>query len=364
MLSRSRGYGRGFDVFWDSLPEGGSPTGAVPRAVDRLGRLAARHCAPLFRLARRGYRAAARRVRHVELPHEPAERLNERALEWLPGAGPCWFLWLHYMDPHWPYATRLPGLSESERAEAMRLSDRALRHPDRLNADDCERLRGYYRAEVGYLDRCLGALFDALRARGLWADTAVFFTADHGQAFGEHGRTFHGDVLYDELLRVPLIVRVPGIRPARRPGVASLIDLAPAMCEAAGLAAPAEFEGRSLLAAQREAAFAETAYRLFVSERPKRAAVRTPEWKLLVDYEGGAEELYHVALDPGELRNEAAGHAQEAERLRVLLEAHRRRTRAAASGPCGRSAADGEAVKARLRALGYMDEADGPGAGG
>ena len=362
LLSRSRGYGRGFETFWDSLPEHGTPDGHLPATLQRVGGLLAQRCPPLLKLARWAYRAAARRVRRVELPHEPAEGVNERALEWLRGAGDRFFLWLHYMDPHWPYATRLREVPEQERREAARLSNKALRSPDRLRPEEVGRLRHFFLREVEHLDRCLGDLFGAMRRMGLWEGTAVVLAADHGEAFGEHGSTFHGDLLYDELIRVPLLLKVPGRAPARVGGLASLIDLAPTLCEVAALAPADAFEGRSLFGgARRRAVFAETAYRLFVSERPKRAAVRTERWKLIADNEAGTEELYDLACDPGEQRNVSDEMPGEASRLRALFEEHVRRARPAPPERPEPAAppADGEVVKARLRALGYLDEAGG-----
>jgi len=369
-LSAARSYGRGFHVFSDSLPSaegvGAKPEGdlwlRVPPVAARLGAHVARRCPWLFRLLRRAYRRAFLRSPHLRLPHEPAETINRRAMQWLDGGGEPFFLWLHYMDPHWPYATGLPGLSEEERAEARRLCDRALRQPGRLGGAEVVRLRELYAEEVQHLDRCLGELFDFMAQKELWQQTAVFLTADHGEAFTEHGSVVHGDLLYDELLRVPLMVKAPGISPARRGGVASLIDLAPTLCEVAGLEPPETFEGRSLLTGARAAAVAETAYRLLVSDRPRRVAVRTPEWKLIVDCEAGTDALYHLATDPEEQHDVAAERPQEAARLRALAEQHlaRPRPRASERRRADEPRADDEVVKARLRALGYLDEADGP----
>jgi len=363
LLCRARGYGVGFDTFWDSVSgeEGSAAQRRGRRLLQSVGGLVARRFPSVFRLARRTYRALARRHTTLELPHEDAGRINGLATEWLLGAGDRFFLWLHYMDAHWPYATRLAGLGEAERAEARRLSDKALRHPGRLTADDLARLRELYLREIQYVDDCLGRLFDFLRRNGLWDETVIALTGDHGEAFMEHGLCLHGDLLYDELIRVPLIVRAPGYEHAIRRDVASLIDLGPTLCELAGVAPSRTFEGRSMFADwPREAVFAETAYRMLVSETPKRVAVRTAEWKLIRDAERDAEELYHVASDPGETRPVSDG-GQVLPRLRQFLREHVSRQRPqferrAAVQPL--SEAEQEAVKARLQALGYLDGVD------
>lgn len=141
-----------------------------------------------------------------------------------------------------------------------------------------------------------------------------------------------------------------------------MIDLAPTLCHAAGLRPSPTFEGRSLLERPRpEAVFAETAYRLFVSGTPKRVAVRTADWKLLRDNESKTEELYHVAADPGETHPIESGHEDVRDHLEALLQRHLQRKRPAVGQRDERppiSAAEQEVVKARLRALGYLDEAD------
>jgi arylsulfatase A-like enzyme len=362
LLSRRSGYGRGFGTFWDSLPSASGGAGeraGGPGVVGRLSRTVARRSPALFRLARRAYRGAARRLRPIEQPHEPAEVINERAMEWLESAPERFFLWLHYMDPHWPYAARLESLSPQERREALRLSELALRRPERLTEADTARLKDYYAMEVGYLDGCLGRLFDFMEAKGIWGEAAVVLTSDHGQAFGDHGTSFHGDLLYDELLRVPLAVKLPGGGPAVESGLASLIDLAPTLCQAAGLEPSPTFEGRPLTAGPRpQAVFAETAYRMFVSDSPKRAAVRTAEWKLIRDAEAGTDELYRVADDPGERRDVSATEREALERMGRLLDEHIRRERPTIGSRPGAeppSEAEDEALRDRLRALGYMD---------
>jgi arylsulfatase A-like enzyme len=314
----------------------------------------------VFRAARRAYRALARCLRRPEPPHVRAEEINSRAVAWLEDREGPFFLWLHYMDPHWPYGTELAELSPAERRGARRLSRKALRRPAALTGTELGRLRELYRLEVEYLDRSVGGLFDRLRRAGLWDGCAVALTSDHGQGFGEHGATFHGDLLYDELIRVPLIVRAPGLAPERREGVASLIDLSPTLCALAGLEAAATFEGRSLLdGPAREAVFAETAYRLFVSERPKRVAVRTADWKLIRNCEADTEELYDVEADPGETADLLDGRPEVAERMRRLLRGHLERERPPIAPDRSRwRPEEEEAVKARLRALGYMDEAE------
>ncbi|MCG8418275.1 MAG: sulfatase-like hydrolase/transferase [Proteobacteria bacterium] len=109
-----------------------------------------------------------------------------------------------------------------------------------------------YDYEIAYVDRWIGRILAAVERHGLADRTAVFVYSDHGEAFGVHrvaGKQmfFHGQTLYDELLRVPLIISIPGSKPGVYDDTVMLIDLAPTLCDALGVAQPDRFVGRSLL---------------------------------------------------------------------------------------------------------------------
>src|SRR5206468_277619 len=102
-------------------------------------------------------------------------------------------------------------------------------------------------AEVASLDESLKALFAALERRGFLSHAVVVLTSDHGEEFADHGSFGHGGTLYNELIRVPLIVVLPGQTTGRRIGdVVSLVDVAPTILDLTGTPRPADFEGRSL----------------------------------------------------------------------------------------------------------------------
>jgi hypothetical protein len=111
-----------------------------------------------------------------------------------------------------------------------------------------------YDYEIAFEDGLVGQLLDALDTTGLARTTTVIVMADHGEAFGVHqsgGKPafFHGDTLYRELIHVPLMFRVPGAKPCRRDDVVQLIDMAPTITALFGVAAPASWQGRSLVPA-------------------------------------------------------------------------------------------------------------------
>jgi arylsulfatase A-like enzyme len=160
---------------------------------------------------------------------------------------------------------------------------------------------GYY-GMVAQLDHNIGRVLDVLTERGIADDTLVIATTDHGEFLGEHQMIFKGPFGYDSLLRVPLIVRGPGVAA----GVVvkdpvGTIDLAPTMLEAAGVPVPEWVEGRSLHDQPREWVLTEDDFAVQV--RIPLRTITTRRYKLhrYLDAEFG--ELYDLQEDPGEIVN-------------------------------------------------------------
>jgi arylsulfatase A-like enzyme/Flp pilus assembly protein TadD len=150
-----------------------------------------------------------------------ADVVVAKAAEWLKGRTGPWFLWVHLFDPHQPYEPPEPFLSQ---------------YPGRP-----------YEGEVAYADSALGKLLGFLKDRGLEDRTAVVFTADHGEALGEHGETTHGYFAYNATLRVPLILALPGAKPGRVEANVGHVDIFPTLCGVVGAKEPPGLQGRSLL---------------------------------------------------------------------------------------------------------------------
>ena len=157
-----------------------------------------------------------------------AHQVTPPARSWLRRhAGERFFLWVHYFDPHAPYLRR-PGLFDAlgpDVREATRsIAPRILK----------------YDSEIRHMDEQIGSLLATLRALGLERDTLVVITADHGEAFGEHGYVGHGRFLYEEIVRIPLIAAWPG-RIAEGVTVdapVGLIDVAPTILSLLDLPLP------------------------------------------------------------------------------------------------------------------------------
>ncbi len=150
-----------------------------------------------------------------------ADAVVDKAVEWLEGRAGPWFLWVHLFDPHQPYAPPEPYLT---------------RYAGRP-----------YEGEVAYADAAVGRLLAYLKERGLEDRTAVVYTADHGESLGEHGESTHGYFAYNATLRVPLILALPGGKPARVGTNVAHIDIFPTVCALLGKKEPPGLQGRSLL---------------------------------------------------------------------------------------------------------------------
>jgi len=206
-VSRAYGFDQGFDVFDDDLHLGQHKLIALAqRALDKF------------------------RNRH----YARAEEINERSLEWIDslGEGEPFFLWNHYMDTHGPYeppgdyATLYADQGLSGR-DAQSLYQRAIDDPASITDDERELLIDLYDAEIRYNDEYIGKFLDGFRNRELLERSLLIVTADHGDAFGEHGYFEHPRYLDAELTHVPLLVRPPGGRSDTVSTPASTLDVVP-----------------------------------------------------------------------------------------------------------------------------------------
>jgi arylsulfatase A-like enzyme len=210
---------------------------------------------------------------------------------------------------------------------------------------------------VASLDRALATLFDGLRRRGLLDHAIVVVTADHGEEFREHQALLHGTALYEESVRVPLIVAGAGV-PAGRvvSDRVSLVDVAPTILARAGLAPEPRFEGRSLLdVAPAPATPSDVLLELFpiagtFEIRRHSAGLLHAQQKLLVGPAPHPPQVFDLRTDPHEMdRNPAS--PEDAARLEGLL-ATREAALATRAGTAETTPVSPE-MQERLRALGY-----------
>lgn len=170
----------------------------------------------------------------------------DTAMAWITEhAAEPFFVWVHLFEPHAPHLAP-PGYS-APLSQAVEIDEKGL-PPTVHDADDLRgRIRGY-RGEVAYVDAQLGRLIQRLRLLGLLDRTAVVVTADHGEGLGDHGQLQHEGSLFEENVRVPLLVRAPGVAPARRlRGFAQLEDLHPTVLSLLGAPTDPDRDGIDLL---------------------------------------------------------------------------------------------------------------------
>lgn len=267
----------------------------------------------LYQAARRGYHLLAGGRVVVQEYYQDAAVVTTAATDWLAAhQEERFFLFLHYMDPHDPYMEHpYSGVGYA------RASDQ---NPDPALAATFSAL---YDGEIRYLDGYLGELFAFMQEAGLYEDTLIILTADHGEEFQEHGGWWHGQTLYEEQLRVPLIVKYPG---GTRAGTvveeyARSLDIAPTVVDTAGLPIPTTWQGRSLWSVTEPPAY------LFAEEDFEGNVIRAVQqgnYKLILSNRDNprglpAEAFYDLGADPQEQHNRIKEEAAWANTLREVL---------------------------------------------
>ena len=253
-----------------------------------------------------GFRKRPRGADRYKTVERRSGDVVNHALGWLSQIpnGP-FFLWVHLYDAHDPYDPPSP-------------------YKERFASTP-------YDGEIAYADSSVGKLLDELRKHGLYDETLIAVMADHGESLGAHGENTHGVFLYDETLHVPLLIKLPlnrasGTRVDARVG---LVDVAPTLLGAAGIAIPKEMQGQSALellksdTAQDRPAYAETDYPHRGFGWSSLRALRTGKYLYI---QAPERELYNQASDPGELHNLASQSAAVAGTLAAQLQDFRAKT--------------------------------------
>ena len=279
-----------------------------------------------------------------------ADVLMDQAQSWLASVGQRpFFLWLHLMDPHAPYYPKNEAYRELtgrdiEPGRARYLNEywnRSDLTPSGLKGKRDEVLR-LYDASIRWADGQIARLVDSLRRSHLWDDCVFALTADHGEEFLEHGGRYHAPVrLSEEIVHVPLLIRVPGER-GLKVSVSPLshLHLAPTLLEIMGVQVSSAFQGRSLWTklqrgiAWDDPAITECAYgctnpfRVESRSASRLLGVRDDRFKLVMRIEPGTvEEVYDLEADPAETRPITDGPALETrKRLLQAAREHLERT--------------------------------------
>jgi len=273
------------------------------------------------------------------------------AINWLSDITSPFYLWVHYWDPH-DLNIRPPEEVMSKFAP-----------PGSPPSDD--KRRALYDSEIFYVDLQFGRLVQTLKDRSIYDDTIIVVVSDHGEGLGNHDHWFHR-ILYQEQIRVPLIMRLPGGPTGR--AVSELVrttDIYPTVLAALNIPLPSRVDGLSMLGLidgqpeEPRIAYADALilYDLnakdLLDRRPNDDllhCVMDRSWKLIYKPNRPEQsELYHLETDPGETKNLYAQQSEQAARLQSELE----ELNAFVDGPFGEGT--DEDVLDRLRSLGYVE---------
>lgn len=294
-----------------------------------------------------------------------AETATDDAVEYLRNTKEPFFMMLHYFDVHQPYAPT-PDYVDiiNIDTDLDPFAGRGLwrRRKDGLPPPNAlEKTKLLYDGCIRYVDDSLARLLDVLEDLGIAENTVIIVTADHGEAFWEHGVDTHGSTVYDEVLKVPLIVVWPGRfkTPRRVATQVRLIDLMPTVLEMAGASDDYHREGVSLLPLI-EGGQIDNEGRLLPFnvayagngevKPPEVRCLRTLGYKVIVESPISRIEAYDLVADPGETDNLSPDELPDAAALLNLL--------SGLPDPRGEAGAKKTALtdeeKSSLRALGYI----------
>lgn len=293
--------------------------------------------------------------------------VTDQAIRWLRAdRNKKFFLWVYYLGPHGPYIPPspydtifvedaqyikkyVPISGEDEQFAVNKIP----KYVARQNIDNVGYYISQYDGEICSTDSEIGRLLSELRALHLEENTVVVLTADHGEAMGEHDLYFcHSTFLYDELIRVPLIITLPEKRQYHEviDTQTRTIDIMPTILDVVGI--PHYnflMRGESLLRLLhgRTHRFPQFAY----SEFGDRSSLRTKEWKLIYTAGDNGYELYHLKNDPKELTNVALRENEILEYLKKQLKKSMTRSKDADAFERKMTY---QQLKDQLRSLGYV----------
>ncbi len=300
-----------------------------------------------------------------------ANQLTDMALPWLEQhREERFFLYLHYFDPHLNYDPPPPYdtmfTDPQYRGEAIgnyAFCEPFISRDSDMAAVDREHIVALYDGEIAFADHHIGRLFAALRELEMWDDTLLMILADHGEEFEDHGAIGHSPSMFQEVLRVPLIVKLPGGRPEGwRPAVGEVvsnIDIAPTVLDVAGLTPPASFQGRSLVPLMQRPGENATVFSRTLRGGTVAVVVQDQQKLIHTAEEGSASSdlVFDLQHDPSERSSLTTRRPERTENLRNTLFEQARRGRALGPPTTGRTGAvelTPEQIE-HLESLGYVD---------
>lgn len=371
-ISDSTGLTQGFDTVedvWRVSNPRGTERPKMSKRLKEIERSGSALAKPAARLARALLRARSLMKNRRSQKDSGAKLTNEKMQNWLAQsrrAAAPFFMFVNYMECHerysppYPYNRRFMPARFSPWRVAQLSTNKVeiLAGPEKRRADDLEIMRALYDGALHYLDDKIGELVRFVEAQGMLDDTVLVVTSDHGDSLGEHGHLGHRMTLYEQLVRVPLIIRYParfqpGSRAAQQ---VQLGDLHPTFLELAGAdASDLTANGFYSLLAPPEAV--ERPFTIAENTTPKSLdnmlvrMIRTDKYKYIWK-SNQQHELYDLIGDPAEANNLVSARPDVARSMIEQLEAWERALEDKRIET--RDAEYDEATLQRLRGLGYV----------
>ncbi|MHA1679839.1 MAG: sulfatase-like hydrolase/transferase [Promethearchaeota archaeon] len=335
-LTKYFNYNRGFDEYIEKSPN----KNRIFALLSKLRKLFSKHLPFFDNLIRKVFHSGYLNKNNIHLTALDVIRIVVDKLDNLRSSK--FFIWLHFLDVHPPF---LPPRKYINKINPM-LTNREI---NRLNIKfhevakkvfnankyfshkEIKCVKDLYTAGLYYIDSCLNILFLKLKRLNLLEDTLIIFTADHGELFLEHGSIEHPALFYDELLHIPLEIKIPG--KVTREFVekpVDLINISPTILDCLGLPPEETFDGKSLFGEISDSfpekdyyiisqSYIETGHKKTIKSSGsfKTFSIRKNNWKYVFNQEKNIEELFDLNNDPKERINKRDEHP---ERVRVMRE--------------------------------------------
>ncbi len=307
-LSRRFGYHRGFNFFYDDIFS--RETGIKGRIKQGIKFIETILGSPPYTT---GYVLNKIAKTHIE-------KVKDRSF----------FMWIHYMDVHIPYAykNRVKNILYRRRIRELNRTVIEVSQGKKLEIpeDMLSEIIELYDEGIRRVDDIIGDLLKFLQKSGLMEDTLVMLTSDHGEEFMEHGGLCHMPKLYDELLHIPLIVNSPSLKRKRVDIIVDQLGIAPTISSVLGINGDPRWLGRSLLTKIEDKTLisevSNTITSVKVNKKEWKISARNRRWKLHFYVKENRVELYDLLNDPLESRDLADRKREPVEELMKLVNDH------------------------------------------
>lgn len=338
LFSTSSGMNQGFDDYFDNPHPYNEGLVLMPsflgllhfrvnsnklrRAIERIDSLFIKMANYIYDV---NYRWFPLNYENIHLPTQKgADNINHDVLKWIENNDNTpFFLFINYFEPHEQYIPHEGFMSDIIRGYKGQInyksfprgySCRFMNDPSILSSSDIEYLKALYIGEVRFVDHHIGMLLNDLKKRGLYDDSLIILTSDHGESLGDHNLLNHGNFLYNELLHVPFLVKFPDNKYGgrRKTKLVGLIDVMPSLLKVIGIDSVKGMQGNDNMF---DFSFSSDADDRFIAGevyRTKRFincdkkfdrdlhSLISSEWKI-IEASNGTRELYNMVKDPGEL---------------------------------------------------------------